>query len=490
MEENEEKKDSLEKEEIKEEKKSRGGRVLLIVVIAVAVVVGISFLPLSKWTGGAVKDFNLISDILPDSEDSTASGRDAENVDPELLKAQAEAEGRTDVSLDASGNPAVVGGEVTLEQIENDTVIQPVKPNKSGDLVVIEDYSTGNRGLARFSAALRSGRLARVAVVGDSYIEGDIFTQNLRENLQNKYGGAGVGYVNMQTEMAGFRRSIKQSGSGWKGFSAQKKANKEYLALSEQYFKPVGKATSTYKGTNAFAHLAQWNRSQFLFIAPNSTTIEINTGGEWEPREITGQPGVQSISVDKPTAEFSVRTSDRDLIGLGVWLDDTRGVSVDCMSSRGYSGLSLTKINQALCRQMSAMVNYDLIILEFGINAMSAGQSNYSVYSNRMVEVVNHVRQCYPNADILMMGIGDRGQKKGSEVHSMSVVPNMIEAQRDAARRAHCLFWDTREAMGGQDAIVRWSKDGRANKDYIHLTAKGGKELAAQLFNAIQHAVK
>ena len=70
-----------------------------------------------------------------------------------------------------------------------------------------------------------------------------------------------------------------------------------------------------------------------------------------------------------------------------------------------------------------------------------------------MVDVINHVRFCYPDADILLMGIGDRGERRGSQVRSTAVAPAMISAQRDAARRAHCLFWDTREAMGGEDAV-------------------------------------
>ena len=107
-----------------------------------------------------------------------------------------------------------------------------------------------------------------------------------------------------------------------------------------------------------------------------------------------------------------------------------------------------------------------------------------------MVKVIRHLRSCYPNADFLVMGIGDRGQKKGGGVKSMSTVPNMIEAQRTAARTAGCLFWDTRAAMGGEDAIVEWSKTGRANKDYIHLTHKGGADLAGEFVNALQQMLK
>ena len=39
-----------------------------------------------------------------------------------------------------------------------------------------------------------------MAVVGDSYIEGDIFTQDPRELFQDAYGGEGVGCVNMHSD--------------------------------------------------------------------------------------------------------------------------------------------------------------------------------------------------------------------------------------------------------------------------------------------------
>jgi len=47
------------------------------------------------------------------------------------------------------------------------------------------------------------------------------------------------------------------------------------------------------------------------------------------------------------------------------------------------------------------------------------------------------------------------------------------------------LFWDTREAMGGEDAVVQWNRNGLVNKDYVHLSHKGGQKLAEPLFNAI-----
>lgn len=454
------------------------GRIVLIAFIALAIVAGVSFLPLEKWTDGRIKNFSLISDILPDSLLPETSGSSVEAIDPALLKAEEDAKNVAS-RLDDQGNP-----------LYTDTILAEPKPAKVGELVVIEDYTDGEVGLYRFKKALGEDRLARIAVIGDSYIEGDIFTQDLRAKLQTEHGGSGTGYVNMHSDFPGFRRSVKQGGNGWKEFAAGKKADPKFTGISEHYFIPTGNALSTYQGTSQVANVDKWNRSRFLFISPESTTVLTKTNGDWVEHKITGSPKVQEIRLDEPTTEFNVKVANNKFKGLGVWLDSDKGVALDCMSNRGFSGITLAGLDVDLCRQMGKFVDYDLIILEFGINAMSGKQTKYNVYSDRMVEVINHVRQCYPNADILLMGIGDRGEKRGGVVHSMSTAPFMVSAQRDAARRAHCLFWDTREAMGGEDAIVTWSQNGMANKDYIHLTHKGGEQLATLMYNAMSEILK
>lgn len=83
------------------------------------------------------------------------------------------------------------------------------------------------------------------------------------------------------------------------------------------------------------------------------------------------------------------------------------------------------------------------------------------------------------------MGIGDRGQKRGGAVHSLPTCRNMVDAQRNAARNTRILFWDTREAMGGEDAVVAWRNDRLVNADYIHLNHKGGEVLGKKLADAI-----
>ena len=89
----------------------------------------------------------------------------------------------------------VTGGLLALP------VVKPVFVDtcKTG-MVCIEDYSDSTmRGMSRFYDALAqrasSRRPVRIAYFGDSFIEGDILTADLRAMLQSRFGGCGVGYV-------------------------------------------------------------------------------------------------------------------------------------------------------------------------------------------------------------------------------------------------------------------------------------------------------
>lgn len=79
---------------------------------------------------------------------------------------------------------------------------------KEGDITLIEDYSIEQNGIDKLIEAIENrnniGRPVRVAFLGDSFIEADIFTQNVRQALQDMYGGCGVGYMPMHSDFRDF----------------------------------------------------------------------------------------------------------------------------------------------------------------------------------------------------------------------------------------------------------------------------------------------
>ena len=126
---------------------------------------------------------------------------------------------RVDILGDVRPVPEVVS--------EPDSLLPPppkVKPAfvdtcRSG-MTCIEDYSDSTlRGMTPFYRALdelaAKPRPVRIAYFGDSFIEADILTADLRAMLQERYGGCGVGFVTITSPVNGYRPTVRHSFGGW-----------------------------------------------------------------------------------------------------------------------------------------------------------------------------------------------------------------------------------------------------------------------------------
>ena len=92
------------------------------------------------------------------------------------------------------------------------TPVKKTETCKPG-VTCIEDFSQDNNGLGQFFRALKETRRrsVKVAFFGDSFIEGDILCSSLRDTLQLLFGGRGVGYVPITSEVTSFRTTDRKS---------------------------------------------------------------------------------------------------------------------------------------------------------------------------------------------------------------------------------------------------------------------------------------
>ncbi|MEE0977977.1 MAG: GDSL-type esterase/lipase family protein [Muribaculaceae bacterium] len=469
----------------------KNGRAFPIMIIATAVVVTVSLLPLNSMSSGLLKDFSLWSDLFPQEQTAQAGGDTYVDPDLAIIKEEfANADDPTpgDTPVEQDSEEATDSESRAVTPIEANESPLPDKPvRKEGGAVEIEDFS-GHR-LPNFRAAMasRDSRPVRIAVIGDSYIEGDIFTQNVREKLQEQYGGNGVGYLPVHSDLTGFRQSIIQTCSGWEKHDFRHKGSQK--PIFGIYHSAEENAKTTVKGSKKMHRSATWNNSKFLFIAPTATTITLSGDNGDQQFTVEASDEVQCVEYDGFTKQLSLSTPSTDLVSLGLYLNDNSGIAVDNMSIRGYSGIKHSELSPRLAQQMRRFIDYDLIIVEYGINALSSDETNYAYYTRAMEKAIATIREAYPQSDILIMGIGDRGEKTGADVHSMKSVPYMVDQQRKMAHKLQIPFWDTREAMGGHDAVVQWADSRDVNKDYIHLSFKGGDRLASLFVTSLNELI-
>lgn len=356
----------------------------------------------------------------------------------------------------------------------------------------IEDYSIGHIGLKRFFAALKNNREmnrpVRVAFLGDSFIEGDIVVADFRSALQAEFGGRGVGFVPVTSVAAQFRPTLEQDSEGWTTWSMLNDQEHSYT-LPGMLFGPEDemptinvKTTDRYPGLEAFSSL------KVIYERNSNSEMVLTTNGSTDTSIIT-LPVTSGITQYELEGEFTEANmmfrGDSLLRLLGVAMEDNSGIVVDNFSLRGNSGMILDRLDSIRCHELGNIRPYDLIVLQYGLNIVTDSVMSYGWYGNRMVNAISHLKRCFPESDILMLGVSDRSRQVDGEFETMPAVLALLHAQRRAAKRAGVTFWNTFGAMGGENSMVGFVERNWASKDYTHLSFRGGREIANALLKAL-----
>ena len=163
---------------------------------------------------------------------------------------------------------------------------------------------------------------------------------------------------------------------------------------------------------------------------------------------------------------WSVDRADSTLF-YGLAMDGKQGIILDNFSLRGSSGLSLRGIPKQMLRQFNEQRPYDLIILEYGLNVATERGRNYDNYQKGLLTAINHLKECFPQAGILLLSVGDRDYKtETGDLRTMPGVKNLIRYQQSIAADSRIAFWNMYEAMGGEGSILDMIDRKMANLDY------------------------
>lgn len=448
-----------------------------------------------------------------DSNEDTIKKVDMNQFD-DIAKQVDSVEKETNNTLPPLVTSSVSNGEIIVTREKIEPVKQVKFPIQFAD-------STQPHNLDIFFASLvniyNDKSLVRVVHYGDSQIEGDRISEYLRTRFQGKFGGCGVGLVPM-VEKLSFRSTMTTDfAPNWSrlaiyGNDAPKKRRKgvRYGLLAASYrYSPLATDTTvssdkTYKSWvkfretsyNADPKSTQIENIKILYSSPSriNTDFKINFSGSKGDSSFNQSLGYAS---DFNIFEQDIATKFKNLTiqfespegteMYGVALDCKAGVAVDNVALRGSSGVEFTKIDGAMLKQQIKEMNVKLIIMQFGVNVVPHVLSDYTFYENLFYQQLRFIKSLSPEVSILVVGVSDMARKRGAGYSSYPNVPIIREAQKRAAFKAGCAYWDLYEAMGGQNSMISWvnNKPALANKDYTHFTPRGARLVGEMLYNAI-----
>ncbi len=353
----------------------------------------------------------------------------------------------------------------------------------------------------------QNNRLIRILHYGDSQIEGDRISSYLRNQLQAQFGGAGIGLFPVvlphNTNISMDHRVSKE----WRRFTPRHldEANFNHrrfgVLMSFSRFSPyysyyqdeVYEASISINDSPInFERSSQFTQCRIFFSHNEKPFIvKMNYRGKTTDAEmVPPSDTLTEINWRVPASQDELQITFQgnhspDIYGMA--LDGKTGIALDNIPLRGSRGTDFTENDTAFLKSMLKTLNVKLIILHFGVNLVPTLRESYDFYARAFYRQLKMLQSIDPNLSIIVMGVTDMSRKVGGDYQSYPNIEKIRDAQKEAAFRADCAFWDTYQAMGGKNSMPSWvfAEPPLARKDFTHFTYKGSVVIAKLFYKAL-----
>ncbi len=360
------------------------------------------------------------------------------------------------------------------------------------------DYTYLDPVFKEFENARREARTVRVAHYGDSQIEMDRISSELREALQLRFGGRGTGMFPALSNVPS--ASISRTSEGnlahytMYGDSTTSRAGHNRYGVMAQVVQLYGGANINLRATKQKAakdHCRSFS-SVGLLVGKTSAKFSAKVVSDTLKPEpvVLDSAGVRYYRWTFPR---NVQKATLRLAGnaeiYGVTTDGGGGVAVDNIPLRGCSGTIFTRISKELMANSYALDDTRLIILQFGGNYMpvTKSQKNIEQYQERIAEQIRFFKEAAPQARIIFIGPSDMGKSRGGRMLTWPLLPEMVDALKQTALSNGIAYWDLYRMMGGENSMAQWVKHSPAyaGPDYIHFTPAGANKVGEAFARSI-----
>ena len=360
----------------------------------------------------------------------------------------------------------------------------------------IADTIMNQQALNNFFAKLYrldSGSKEKLSIVhiGDSHLQADFFTGEMRRQFQHCFGNAGRGLV-FPYKVAATNGPLDLHTCSANNWEAKRNVFPNMLL-------PIGVSGITIKTTDSAAaiHLLVTDNDDldygftkltlFSQKGPNSfdwcvTDTSNDLIGYINSMIIDDQsPFTTTIHFKEPQHEIFLRTVKTDSLQsfgelYGIELgNDNAGVEYSMI---GVNGAMYEHYNQSeyFAQQLPAL-HPDLVIISLGTNDSYVKYFDQFAFAEQVKKLVSSVKSKCPDVAILLTAPGDNYRYRRYKNLS---IPFAVEQLQNVCNEDSLAFWNFFQVMGGTGSMLKWKKSGYGQYDYLHFT-RAGYELEAEL---------
>lgn len=375
-------------------------------------------------------------------------------------------------------------------------VIERLKLDTSYAFLQYPSLATAKKLTELFSQA-NENRLV-IFHFGASHIQSEVVTTEAKAYLHENYGDAGPGFlfpfsaaktygsINYKTSHTGIWTSAKS-------FQPNPKIPLGVRGMTIETRDPTASFTLTFPSP-----LPKEEYELLLFFDNNAQTpdFKLTVGDtDWQVDEAlrstqTGKNYLR-IPITQEIGTLQVKLSPSEKPGM---LFRFYGMSLEKMDKSGvlYHSLGVggspfeAVLTMVKLQEQSEVLQPDLVILDYGTNNILYENKVAESLPKNVTKTISNLRAINPEVLIVLTSTQDLFYK-GRHIDAGI---DFAQAMDSLARANEVLYWNYYDLSGGYGQIKNWEQAGYAQKDHIHLTAKGYR-LKGYWWNAsIQNTLK
>ncbi len=389
-----------------------------------------------------------------------------------------------------------------------------------------------------FDAVVRESSLKtiRISHYGDSQIEGDRVTSQLRNKFHALFGGTGLGFIPL-TDLASSISYDRTSTQNWMKYNvfSHKLRRGENYGISGSAFKfldfaveqkvseknpispdttqapedssevPVAKTSRYFESGDVSIQFSSGHSiaKAFLLFGKVKSRLHLVISGDDSKIIFDGnlfdnqnyrdnELNKLDIPFESVKKKLSIHiTGDKSTLFYGLYADGSTGVEIDNYGIRGHSGDGLLLLNDEFTKLQISYLDTRLVIFQYGGNAVPYihNEQGKDYLMKTYSSVIDKLKRLLPNASFLIVGVGDMAQSSNGEYQSYPGVKIVREGLKELAKKYNCAFFDLYNLMGGENSVLKWNEKGLAAKDG-HFSLGGEKIVANEISNAIANEFK
>ena len=332
-----------------------------------------------------------------------------------------------------------------------------------------------------------SDTLFTIIHIGDSHVQGDKFSGEIRKLLQEKFGNAGQGILFPYSLAKSFGpKGIDVSTSGsWIGLKTLSKNLAEELGLTGYgAFTNEGNASITVSVNEkfekpSFQKIKIWHSSdEKSYVSKINDEIKLT-----ERKTFPSGWAVSTFMSYQATTTFKLSTISTDnsqnhygFYGFELVPTLAKGLNYHHCGVVGAQFTHFIK-NAPLAIEQIMQLKPDIVIFSFGTNEAYNDVLDTATYSFKVIEFLHQLELASPNTAIIITTAPDTR----SQNRIPSQQTNVNNQLKTIAQKCKASCYDLNEAMGGWGSLYNWYKHKLTLSDKLHFT-NDGYALQGRLF--------